>query len=267
MRDLYPPCHALTQEEKCRRSLRGGGYALICGLPPTRASLLDLGRHFGRVIRHELASPDGIYDVRITTGERAHCGRTSAELAPHTDSPFLETPPTILVLQCVVPARTGGLTLLVDGRQLHQSLLALGSPRELSALDDPLPYTRGIHRLSRQLFIRSKDRVQISYRSDCIARAVCNSAQLALCERVDQYISSRRRQEIVALSTGDILVIDNKRTLHGRTGFPAADRRHYRRLWCDGSLQRGSSGFVPMVASQPGSLTSTPARGPNDAGC
>lgn len=164
-------------------------------------------------------------EVIVRPGSRALVTSARA-LGPHTDHSRAD----FLAWLCLEPASCGGETILVDSRPLLASL----PPQTLELLravelfehrvfrDDPercplLSYRRGTQRVYYTYWLRGE-------LDGAAARAL---------EQFRALVESPRHQVRFRLERGDVLVVDNRRVLHGRTAIATPSRRHLRRLWIE----------------------------------
>lgn len=140
----------------------------------------------------------------------------SAEpFALHTDESFLTDPARYVLLHCWQADADGGQSLLCDARSLWQSAdrllqIALTHIRLGYPCGDYPPLDAG---------------GQLRYnRQECLVPP----AVLRWADRFDQAFAAHAQQ--IALGRGDLLILDNRRVLHGRCAFSAHSGRLLKRL-------------------------------------
>lgn len=142
-------------------------------------------------------------------------------LGPHTDHHAAR----LIMWYCKEQSETGGETVLIDAwkiietmpthlvDQLYQTLL-----KEHAVFEGDLDY-------HRMLEPRKGGKWDVYY-SFWLAEDKENVAFQAF----TRALSAVPRVEF-RLKPGEVLIIDNRRMLHGRKAIPAADNRHLIRLW------------------------------------
>lgn len=154
----------------------------------------------------------------------------------HTDGSFKRTPPGIVALQVEICGLLGGESTLVFGDALYR-YMAHHSPEALEKLFLPDAYTigRGGESCSRSVFSREGDTVHLAFRCG-------NGEELSIAPwarqgfmEIFEYVNCPANQLRFRLPTNHVLVVDNYRNLHGRSGWPADSVRSLNRLWLDGA--------------------------------
>lgn len=208
-----------------------GSHGVLCvrGLPcdGDNASLRALGAALGEpslraLSRHRALIEDGgvqrVTALAVPANDQYGKPLLSAGAEPfalHTDESFLTDPARYVLLHCWQADADGGKSLLCDVRSLWQGAdrllqialthIRLGYP----CGDYPLLDAAGQLRYNRQ---------------ECLVPP----AVLRWADRFDQVLAAHARQ--LALGRGDLLIIDNRRVLHGRCGFSAHSGRLLKRL-------------------------------------
>ncbi|MDZ7749901.1 MAG: TauD/TfdA family dioxygenase [Halofilum sp. (in: g-proteobacteria)] len=223
--------------------------------------LEQLRRHAFVVVRNVPADMDGVGAVveRIGPMRRTNWGgiadvkaipdaydltMTTRALEPHTDNPYREPVPGYIFLHCLVNDAEGGDSTITDGFRVAEELRR-NAPEELDALtrvrpdftyvdDDTILENSGpLIELDPRGRVRQ---LRMSNRTDAVA-----PGDPAL---LDTYYRARRRltdlvndpayQLRFKLGPGDLLIMDNYRLLHGRTGYrPGTGHRHMRQCYMD----------------------------------
>jgi len=234
-----------------RDSLSATGIALVDdGGSVCRSNLLNLESDLGFIIPHNLSESDGIYEVAEHGSENSSYGKGHSLQPPHTDSPFRPSPPAIVAFQCVRHAPIGGETILVRGDEIY-AYLSRHNPLGLEALTSSLATAwRSNFRREVSVFCRTSKGFQIAFRRDKSAGMQATGAAADALDEIETYVNNPSRQLRLPLRSGQILVLDNTRVLHGRTAFPPGCGRMLRRLWFDGNHPSISLGF-PISMSHP----------------
>lgn len=185
------------------------------------------------------------FEVRSKPGAEAiDLAYTPMKLDPHTDNPYRSPVPGVQLLHCVANETTGGLSTLVDGFAVAEALRAR----------DPEAFRILSTTLVRFLF-RDKDTemmssaplieldaggnvriIRFSPRLDFVPLLppVALSAYYRARQLFGQMLRSNAFEVRFLLNKGDLVMFDNCRLLHGRTGFdPQEGLRHLQGCYID----------------------------------
>ncbi len=216
------------------------GFVIFEGVPTEPGTVLKVGSVFGFVRETNFGA---LFNVR-STPNATDLAYTSVSLDPHTDNPYRAPVPGIQLLHCLANETTGGLSTLVDGFAVAQALRTdeprafevlsstpvrfryIDADTELTASAPPieLDVTGGlktIHFSPRLDFVPlfSPDRLEAYYRAR---------------RSFDHRLRAADYEIRFLLKTGDLVMFDNCRLLHGRTGFdPAEGLRHLQGCYID----------------------------------
>jgi alpha-ketoglutarate-dependent taurine dioxygenase len=243
------------------RSLAWRGWALASGMPAADdAFLLAFGQGLGEVGIVGNGDPGvPIYEVTARSADpSAAVSVTARAFDLHTDGSGMLQPPGIVVLACVVatPPGCGGESLLLSAEAVIDHLRTRAGDAAVAALAEPVHRTQ-VMLPSGAWAMRSVAITEhgpggwgLRYRDSLVATLLTGKglaprnvrALAALREAVRSLEPTR-----VALNPGDVLVIDNRRTLHGRTAFDERHPRHLRRMkiYPPPSVDRVSFGSTP----------------------
>ena len=235
-------------------SIQRYGFALLCGLDKGRdreATALELVRLAGQLGRVVPQSPRGerVEDVRDFSDievkdDRGY--RSRGELSPHSD------PPTLILLHCLVPAKSGGESHLVNVRAIHDRIAAR-DPELLATLYQDFPRWRvegqygnsvsGPEDSGRPIFTQRNGLVScVHYRpftelSAKIANTPLSAAQVAALDLFDECANAPELSLRFFLRAGETMLLHNRTVLHARTDYEdwpePARRRHLLRVWID----------------------------------
>jgi len=232
------------------------GYAVIEAWDSECATLKEVSESFGCVQSHIRADANGLVGISteaIVNREweayrSEYFGVSTEEFLPHTDGSYLHglvhqegryvelLPPKMLVLQCWQSAVAGGASVLIDGQRVYDDL-AEKDPRSLKILSTKgcVTYCRDDQiAIDRAVFEELDDgSVMLRFRYDATAY-VADWAIEAFHDLQTAYFANPAYQERFTLQTGQIIVIDNHRMLHGRDSFSngkAGQERRLRRVW------------------------------------
>jgi gamma-butyrobetaine dioxygenase len=201
------------------------GFALLRDTPNTEDSLLDIAQVFGPIRETNWGR---LFNVR-TEAVATDLAYTGLALTAHTDNPYRRSVPGIQFLHCLANDATGGESTIVDGLSICTALKQ-ESPAEYDVLSS-LPIS--FRYLSKDVNDR-ETAPMIRLDSFGNLRQLRLSTRLDFAPAVDPatlktfYAGRRHLARLAAeprfvfsfkLKTGDCLMMDNHRTLHGRTAF------------------------------------------------
>lgn len=196
---------------------------------------------------HRDSDLDGITTIahRADVARRpGFAGFGDSELHPHTEGTALTRPPRMLILICQRPAHEGGDSIVVDGRDLYDTL-ASEDPGMLTALcaDRSVYFGHGRGHLGRVFEPAPDGRVTIRLRLDGLVRF--SSAVAHYAEGLRRMVEQRVRT--LRLVEGEGFALLNNRWLHGRTQF-TGNRIMLRVLGNPQPALALPSGFAPRTA-------------------
>ena len=216
------------------------GFVIFEGVPSEPGMVLKVGAMFGFTRETNFGA---LFNVRSTPNAN-DLAYTSLPLDPHTDNPYRAPVPGIQLLHCLVNETSGGLSTLVDGFAVAQALrerepeafrILTSTPvrfeyhdvdAELTASAPPIELDvsgglKAIHFSPRLDFVPLFDREQLE--------AYYRARRL-----FDHRLRAPDFQIRFLLNSGDLVMFDNCRLLHGRTGFdPAEGLRHLQGCYID----------------------------------
>jgi len=175
--------------------------------------------HFGRV-----------EDLRTDNTTNAHTdqlGYTDAAIDLHTDQPFLDKPPRYQLLHGIRNPDRGGETLLADGEAAFRYLASLDREAANLLSGTPVRFHRRQRAFEREVaapIVTIRDgRVQLRSSYFTVAPYQLPFDRVASWYRAhDRFVRllrDPRHHFRFRLRSGDALVYDNRRMLHGRTAF------------------------------------------------
>jgi len=233
------------------------GFLILSGVPTAPGSVLQAAAAFGFVRDTNFGA---LFDVR-SVPEASDLAYTPLPLEPHTDNPYRRPVPGVQLLHCLVNETRGGLSTLVDGfavattlrerdpesyailtrtavrfcyRDAGTELTASAAPIEL----DVTGALRAIHFSPRLDFVplAPPDQLQRYYRAR---------------QHFDQLLRSSGFEIRFLLERGDLVMFDNCRLLHGRTGFDPSDGlRHLQGCYIDIDAPRSLYRVLRRTAAQ-----------------
>jgi gamma-butyrobetaine dioxygenase len=185
------------------------------------------------------------FDVRSKPAAEANdLGYTPVKLDPHTDNPYRSPVPGVQLLHCIANETSGGLSTLVDGFAVAEALRAR-DPESFRILSTtPVRFRfrdKDTELLSSAVPIELDARgnvrtIRFSPRLDFVP--LLPPDELAAYYRArrvfDRALRSAEFEIRFLLNQGDLVMFDNCRLLHGRTGFdPQEGLRHLRGCYID----------------------------------
>ena len=215
------------------------GFAVITSAPVEEGTVADIAELFGHV---RTTNYGRVFDVRVRI-DATNLAYTAMPLSLHTDNPYRDPAPTIQLLQCLASSATGGETILADGfRAVHE--LAHSSPDALAALAE-LPvqyaYRDATAELATEVPIVSlaRDGRPVALHVNNRSKGVPLGTAEAIGRWYDAYLEllsvlERSDSRVVfRLDPGDVVVFDNLRVLHGRSGFSGEGERWLQGCYAD----------------------------------
>lgn len=211
------------------------GVAFLCGVPAVESGLLSAMAQVGRVQETNYGQ---VFDVRAVP-QPENLAYSDRGLGLHTDNPYREPVPGFQALHTLLAAPDGGDSLVADGFALAEHLQAIDPESYECLCRTPVPFRYRAERAElyaeRPLIHRdvSGQVTAVHYNSRSIAPftpelQACRAFYAAY-RRFAQLLREARFQAVLRLAAGEIMVFDNQRILHGRTGFASqAHPRHLR---------------------------------------
>lgn len=216
------------------------GFIVFSGVPVKPASLFRVGSMFGFTRETNFGS---LFDVR-STAAATDLAYTSLPLDPHTDNPYRDPVPGVQLLHCLVNETSGGLSTLVDGFAAARALEARDPGAFALLTRTPVRFR---YRDESTELVASAVPIQLDAAGGLVAihfSPRLDFVPLQPPEGLDAYYRARRAFDRLLrspefemrfpLAPGELLMMDNRRLLHGRTGFdPAEGVRHLQGCYID----------------------------------
>ena len=216
------------------------GFIIFEGVPSEAGMVLKVGARFGFTRETNFGA---LFNVR-STPDANDLAYTSVALDAHTDNPYRTPVPGIQLLHCLVNETRGGHSTLVDGFAVAQTLRARepeafrilsSTPVRFKYIDVDTELTASAPPIELDVTGELKA-IHFSPRLDFVP--LYPAAQLGAYYRARREFDHRLRAsdfEIrFLLKAGDLVMFDNCRLLHGRTGFdPAEGLRHLQGCYID----------------------------------
>ena len=229
----YP---ALLQDEAVKRAYLAGfrdyGIGILSDVPTTPGTVLEVGKQFGEV---RSTSWGTVFDVK--TIENANSvAYTNLPLVTHTDEAYRDPTPTIQLQHFLQADPQGGASTLVDGFKIAADLRAQ-APEKFNLLAS-IPLHFHFRDTSAELENEGPV-IELNVLGEvCSIRYSNHSVQpfLLPVDQMEAYYGAYRTfatmresdqyQLRIKLNSGDLYMVDNRRVLHGRTGFSSNGARH-----------------------------------------
>lgn len=204
------------------------GLAFLADVPPKPGAILEAMPLVGQVAETNYGV---LFDVRAVP-QPENLAYTDRGLGLHTDNPYREPVPGFQALHALITAPDGGESLFADGFAVAEHLRR-ADPAAFEVLArTPVPFA---YRSRNAMLWAERPLIQLSNRNEVVAvHYNSRSIQpLPLAARAaERYYDAYRVFAMLLrdprfmlrfmMRSGDLVVFDNQRILHGRTGFPSA---------------------------------------------
>jgi len=216
------------------------GFGLLTEVPITPGAVAEVGARLGYV---RITNYGRVFDVKSVPNP-TNLAYTAVALGVHSDNPYRHPSPGVQLLHCLEAEAPGGDTLLVDGFAAAE-LLRQQDPAAFELLRTvPMNFRYA----DAHTDLRARQTL-ISTDSEGVLKAVHFNNRSAdwLDAPVDvaeawyqayrqfaQLLLRDALQLVFRLAPGECVVMQNDRTLHGRTAFdPNQGRRHLQGCYID----------------------------------
>ncbi|HXQ12775.1 MAG TPA: TauD/TfdA family dioxygenase [Caulobacteraceae bacterium] len=174
-----------------------------------------------------------LFDVREETGAATHLAYTAVGLELHTDNPYRDPEPTLQVLHVIEAAEDGGESLFADGFAHAEAMRAAAPARFAVLAATPVEFAyegqAGERYAARAAIFETAPwgdlkAVRVNHRALRPIPLTCAAIEAWYEAYVDFYARVHAPEALLArrLASGDIVMFDNRRILHGRTAYAAA---------------------------------------------
>jgi gamma-butyrobetaine dioxygenase len=215
------------------------GFGVLAGCPLADGTVAEVAELFGHV---RTTNYGRVFDVSVRV-EAANLADTALPLSLHTDNAYRVPAPTLQLLHCLVSDAEGGATVLADGFRAV-ALLADGAPEQLALLArTPIrfSYRDASADLEADVPVVELDAsglpaaLHVNNRSKGVpaGRPALVAAWYAAYFELLRLLDDPDAQVRFRLDPGDLVVFDNLRVLHGRTGFSGAGDRRLQGCYAD----------------------------------
>lgn len=213
------------------RMLSTHGFVLVtdCPIAQSANTVQELADYLG-YIRNSLFGSIWSFEADEAMDDSAY---STELLRPHTDGTYSLDPPGVQILLCVERGSesVGGESIMVDGFKIAADLKAQDPNlyHELTRIEVPGIYLgdgailKATHPIFREI---SGELVQVcfnNYDRDAVRLPDDDMEKLYTgIRQVDQALNNKANQWRHVLNTGEALIFDNWRVLHGRTAYRGA---------------------------------------------
>lgn len=214
--------------------LLADGIAFLSEVPCVESGIIDTMVHIGRIAETNYGL---VFDVKAVP-QPENLAYSDRGLGLHTDNPYREPVPGFQALHTLLAAPDGGDSLFADGFALAAELQRLdaGAFATLTCTPVPFRYRSQTADLAAERALIALDCsgavAAVHYNSRSIAPLMLPAADCRAFYRAYRRFANLLRQPQFQLATrlgdGELVLFDNQRVLHGRTGFASA--RHPRHL-------------------------------------
>jgi gamma-butyrobetaine dioxygenase len=216
------------------------GFVILQQVPTRPRAILEVAATFGFTRETNFGA---IFEVRSVPAA-IDLAYTALPLDPHTDNPYRWPVPGVQLLHCLVNETSGGLSTLVDGFAAAEAL-RVRDPESFRVLTrTPIRFR---YRDATTDLVASAPTIELNAAGELLAvhfSPRMDFVPLAPPKELDGYYRARRafdhllrspESEIrFLLKSGELLMMDNRRLLHGRTGFdPSEGLRHLQGCYID----------------------------------
>ncbi len=216
------------------------GFLIFSAVPVAPRTVLQVAATFGFTRETNFGA---LFEVRSVPAAN-DLAYTSLPLDPHTDNPYRSPVPGVQLLHCLANETAGGLSTLVDGFAAAEALrqrdaaafkLLASTPVRFRFRDATTELVASAPLIELDVAGRLQA-VHFSPRLDFvpIGPPEVLSAYYRARRAFDQLLRSPQFEIRFLLNAGELLIMDNCRLLHGRTGFdPAQGLRHLQGCYID----------------------------------
>lgn len=216
------------------------GFLVLQHVPTDAERILEVARRFGYPRNTNFGTCFEVYSRPVMNDLAYSCHA----LSPHTDNPYRDPVPGVQLLHCLANETSGGLSTLVDSLAAGRALAEedaegferlASTPVRFRFLDNEEEFIER-RPIIRRNAMGAMTGIYYSPRLDFMP--LMDAADLAVFHRarrrLGRLLADPRFEIRFPLRPGELLMMDNCRLLHGRTGFdPTEGRRHLQGCYID----------------------------------
>ena len=221
------------------RGVRQYGFGLLRSVPTVPGTVTDVAELFG-IVRE--TNYGRLFDV-VATPDPVNLAYTGLGLGVHTDNPYRDPVPGLQLLHCLDSDAEGGDSVVVDGF-MAAVRLRREAPEDFALLTRhavPFRYRDSATDLeSRGRLIETDadgEVIAVRYNNRSAAPIALPAAIVPrfydAYRRFGRLLARPELQVTFKMEAGDLFMVDNRRVLHGRTGYRGAGRRHLQGCYAD----------------------------------
>jgi alpha-ketoglutarate-dependent taurine dioxygenase len=212
------------------------GFARITAAPVEDGGVTEVAELFAHV---RTTNYGRYFDVTVRI-DATNLADTAMALSLHTDNPYRAPVPTLQLLQCLTSSATGGETVLADGFRAASHL----APEQLAILAGRS--IRFAYRDDSAELVADAPVIELDISGAPVALRVNNRSKDVPTEAAPDVaawyeayfalldvLGDPAARVVLRLAPGDVLVFDNLRVLHGRTGFSGEGTRRLQGCYAD----------------------------------
>ena len=208
------------------------GFGIIQGVPCDEYSVAHIVSRFGYIRETNYGR---VFHVKVKH-DPDNLADTSLGLSPHTDNPYRDPVPTLQLLHCLESSTQGGESILVDGFRIAEFIYnsSIGHFNRLTTTPVTFRYRNEKVWLEATTTLLGLDtrghisHIRLNNRS--IRPFDVRMSRLAEFYKAYFYllscVESERFQVKFKMESGDLILFDNQRILHGRTAYEGSGQRH-----------------------------------------
>lgn len=201
------------------------GFVILGGTPTEPGSLEGLASRFGTIRNTNFGL---LFDV-FSKPNPVDLAYTPIELTAHTDNPYRMPVPQVQFLHCLVNDAEGGASTLVDGLATHLRLAELDPAGHTALLTVPVTFR---YQYEDEILVDRSPLIETDHWGNFVG--IRNSDRLDFVAPVEidtlsefyrarktlrKLVNDENRKALFVLAPGDLLMMDNRRLLHGRTAY------------------------------------------------
>ena len=219
--------------------IRTYGFAILRGVPVKRGEVGRVAELFGFIRETNYGR---IFDV-VAKPSPSHLAHTNRALGAHSDNPYRDPVPGLLLLHCMESSAEGGGSVFVDGFRAAEQLRAAAAEHFALLTKYDVPFRLSDHdcdlRGSGPLISVDQDEVVTAIRyNNRSAAAIEVPAEImpAFYEAYRHFgrlLDDPEGEVSFRMAPGDLFIVDNRRVLHGRDAIAEVGKRHLQGCYAD----------------------------------
>lgn len=215
------------------------GVALLTDLPTEDGALLRVVERFGHVRETNYGR---VFDVRSEV-RPSNLAYTGLGLQVHTDNPYRDPVPGLQLLHCLANSAEGGESVIVDGFAAAGRLRDrdAGAFERLARWPVEFRYAAGDTVLEARAPLiglgADGELAEIRFNNRSLGTPRLPMEEIepwyAAYRAFAAELESPDLPVVFKLEPGELFIVDNRRVLHGRTGFSGEGNRHLQGCYAD----------------------------------